>query len=353
MSSLTRRGLLTAIPIAALGSAAAQAQQAVAKFYKGRVISLQVPTSPGGINDISARLVARYLPRYIPGSPTVTVENAPGAGGLLLANNMYHTIANDGLTIGIVERGTMQLAVQGDPNARFDPTKFTWLGSLSSYANDAYLFLVNASFPAKSVADLRKPGTQAKIGGDQPGSTNLIFALISQKTLGLDIDVVRGYPGAAPMFVAMQNGELDGQIIGYGSVRAGQHALWFGGKLRPLIQFGRATRLPALPNVPTGRELAASSAERALIEFAELPFFMALPFLAPPGVPRERATALEKAFFAVAKDADFLGDAHRLNLDISPISGDAILGLLARAAATPRAVVEQYNQIVGEGPKRG
>jgi tripartite-type tricarboxylate transporter receptor subunit TctC len=350
-SSLTRRRLLAALPLVAAGGTSAAAQQSVARFYKGRVISLQVPTSPGGINDISARLVAQYLPRYIPGAPTVTVENTPGAGGLLLANDMYHTIANDGLTIGIVERGTMQLAVQGDPNARFDPQKFTWLGSLSSFANDAYLFLVNASFPAKTAADLKKLAVRAKIGGDQPGSTNLIFAQIAQKTLGLNIDVIRGYPGAAPMFVAMQSGELDGQVIGYGSVRAGQQALWSGGKLRPLIQFGRAARLGALPNVPTGRELAPNAAARALIEFAELPFFMALPFLAPPSLPADRAAALRSAFMQAARDPALVKQAQKLQLEISPIGADAIHDLLTKAAATPPEVIAQYNKIVGDGPQ--
>jgi tripartite-type tricarboxylate transporter receptor subunit TctC len=344
----TRRGMLGgATTLAAFAwSRSVFAQQSAAEFYRGRNITLQVPTSPGGINDISARLLAQHLPKHIPGAPSVTVQNTPGAGGLLLANNMAHTIAPDGLTIGIVERGTMQLAVLGDKNARFDPLAFTWLGSLSSYAQDAYLFLVNASYPAKTAADLKKPGPPVKIGGDQPGSTNLIFAQIAQKTLGLNIKVVRGYPGAAPMFVAMQSGELDGQVIGYGSVRAGQHALWYGGKLRPLIQFGRGTRLPALADVPTGRELAPDADARALIEFAELPFFMALPFLAPPRVPADRAGVLAKAFLDTAADPAFLAQAEKLHLDISPVDGDAILTLLRKATATPKDVIERYKAVV-------
>jgi tripartite-type tricarboxylate transporter receptor subunit TctC len=347
----TRRGVLASIPLGALGVATARAQQSAAQFYKNRTILLQVPTSPGGINDISARLVAQYLPRYMPGSPNVTVQNAPGAGGLLLANNMYHSLPKDGLTIGIVERGTMQLAVQGDPNVRFDPSRFTWLGSLSSFAKDGYLFLVNSSYPAKTVAELNAMKSPAKIGGDQPGSTNLIFAELSRETLKMNIDVVRGYPGAAPMFVSMQSGELDGQIIGYGSVRAGQHALWYGGKLRPLVQFARTTRLPDLPDVPTGRELAKDADARALIEFAELPFFMALPFLAPPDMPPDRASALQTAFMQVARDKDFVSQAEKLHLDISPIDGEGIKQLITRAQATPHNVISQYNAITGTGAK--
>ncbi|HVB88920.1 MAG TPA: tripartite tricarboxylate transporter substrate-binding protein [Beijerinckiaceae bacterium] len=336
---------------AALAATPALARS-VAQFYKGRTISMLVPTSPGGINDISARLVARYLPRYIPGHPAVAVHNEPGAGGLILANRMYNEIPKDGLTIGIVERATPLLAIQKDPNARFDPMRFTWLGSVSSFANDAYLLLVNSSSPVRTVADLKKPGVSIKIGGDQPGSTNLTFALIAKKALGLNVDVIRGYPGAAPMFVAMQSGELDGQIIGYGSVRAGQHALWYGGKLRPLIQFARRTRLPALKNVPTGRELAPNAAAKALIQFAELPFFMALPFFAPPGLPPDRAKALESAFMKVTRDPRFLKRAKALHLDISPVDGAGVRAVLAKAAATPPGVIAQYSAIVGQGPKR-
>ena len=107
-----------------------------------------------------------------------------------------------------------QLQIQGDQNASFDPVKFTWLGSLSSYADDAYLMLVNASHPAKTVADLKKPGMSVTLGGDTSASSNLIFALIARDVLGLNVKMVRGYHGAAPMFLAMQRGELDGQMVG-------------------------------------------------------------------------------------------------------------------------------------------
>ena len=354
LRSLTEKvfACVAAGAIASFVVAGPASAQSVAQFYKGKTISLLVPTAPGGINDITARLVARFLPRYIPGHPSIAVQNEPGAGGLVLANRMYNELPKDGLTIGIVERATMLLAVQKDPNARFDPLRFTWLGSVSSFAHDAYLFLVNASVPVKTAADLKKPGVSVKIGGDQPGSTNLTFALIAKKVLGLNVDVVRGYPGAAPMFVAMQNGELDGQIIGYGSVRAGQHALWYGHKLRPLIQFARSTRLPALKNVPTGRELAPNAKARALIAFAELPFAMALPFLAPPNIPADRAKALETAFMKTCRDKDFLKAAAKLHFDVSPINGAAIRKLLVKAEATPASVVAQYSAIVGQGPKK-
>ena len=143
------------------------------------------------------------------------VQNQPGAGGIASANRLYNMFERDGSVIVKLERAVPKLAIQGDPNVNFDPLKFTWLGSLSSYAKDSYLMLVMATNPIKSVAELKEPGKSITLGGDNAASSNLIFATIAKEILGLNINVVRGYVGAAPMFLAMQRGEIDGQIIGY------------------------------------------------------------------------------------------------------------------------------------------
>ncbi|MDB5507788.1 MAG: family tricarboxylate transporter, receptor protein [Hyphomicrobiales bacterium] len=332
-----------------IATPSSSAQDSVEAFYKGRTVTLFVPTAPGGINDISARLTARHMGRFLPGAPNIVVQNIPGGGGLVAANRLYNTAERDGSVISIIQRGTMQLAIQGHANAKFDPMRFTWLGSLSSYEDDAYLLLVNADHPAKTAADLKKTGVVVKLGGDQPGSTNLTFAIIAKTVLGLNVDVVRGYPGAAPMFLAMQRGEIDGQVIGYHSVRAGQPHLWDNKKVRPLVQFGRVDRLSSLPDVPTGRELAPDARMRALLEFAELPFFMALPFLAPPDVPAERAAALQKAFMDMTRDADFKADAEKMKVDLSPIDGAAVKKLVAASTTTPKDVIALYNELVPVG----
>jgi tripartite-type tricarboxylate transporter receptor subunit TctC len=149
------------------------------------------------------------------------------------------------------------------------------------------------------------------------------------------------------MFLAMQTGELDGQPIGLSSLKAGQPALWSEGKVRALVQFARSTRLADLPDVPTGRELAKNGEALAMIEFAELPFFSALPFTAPPDIPADRAGALRAAFMATMKDPSFIEGARRLALDVSPIDGDAVRALIAKAATTPKGVIERYKLIVG------
>ena len=252
MSSCFAR-LLAGIALA-LASAIPCGAQTPEQFYAGKSVSIVVPTSPGGNFDLNARMVSRHLGRFIPGQPTVLVRNMPGAGGMLLANQFVHTREQDGLTIAIMERGTPQLAYEGNPNVKFDPLKFNWIGSLSSYANDAYLMLVNDSHPAKTIADLRKPEMVVRLGGDMPGSTNLTFAVLARDLLKLNVKLIRGYPGAAPMFIAMQGGELDGQMIGLGSVRGAQPALWNGKKVRPLLQAGRTSRLAELSDIPIARE---------------------------------------------------------------------------------------------------
>jgi tripartite-type tricarboxylate transporter receptor subunit TctC len=319
--------------------------QSVEQFYKGRQVTMVVGSSPGGINDISARFVARYLGRFIPGNPSIVVQNQPGAGGIAAANRLYNVFEHDGSVIAKLERAVPMVAIQGDPNVNFDPQKFTWLGSLSSYANDAYLMLVMASNPVTSVGALKAGGQSITLGGDNAASSNFIFATIAKDILGLNIKVVRGYTGAAPMFLAMQSGEIDGQIIGFSSVRTGQRDLWSHHALRALAQFGRATRLADFPDIPTGHELASDARERALLDFADLQFSISLPFAAPPGVPPDRAAALEAAFMAMCRDAAVLDDAAKLGIEMSPVDGAAIVASIAHAAATPREVIERYNAL--------
>jgi tripartite-type tricarboxylate transporter receptor subunit TctC len=322
--------------------------QTVEQFYHGRTVTLLVGSAPGGINDISARLVARHLGRFVPGAPAIVVQNNPGAGGLVTANRLFVNAEKDGSVLAKLERAVPQLAIQGHPNVQFDPMRFTWLGSLSSYADDAYLMLVNAVHPAQSLADLKPPRRAVALGGDNAASSNLIFAIIARDVLGLNVNVVRGYAGAAPMFLAMQRGELDGQMIGLSSVRTGQRDLWNRKAFRALMAFGRATRHPDFPDMPIGRELAPDPGALALIEFAEIPFFLSLPFAAPPDVPADRSGALQAAFMAMCRDPAFVAEADRLGIDMSPIDAAAILRLLARTAATPKETIARYVAIAGE-----
>jgi tripartite-type tricarboxylate transporter receptor subunit TctC len=246
-----------------------------------------------------------------------------------------------------VQRAVPQLAIQGERAARFDPQALTWLGSLSSFSTDAYILIVNARHPAHNLRELAAPAVPALIGGDDIGSTNLTFALVARDVLKLNIQVKDGFAGAPGMFLAMANGDLDGQVIGLNSIMANQAALWNAKDVRVLLQFGRATRHPLLPDVPLATELTRDKDALDIIAFTEAPLHMALPFLAPAGIPADRAAALKSAFMAMVKDREFLADAERSKLDITPIDGDAVRAIIAKMATTPRAVIERYNRITG------
>jgi tripartite-type tricarboxylate transporter receptor subunit TctC len=326
--------------------------QTVEQFYKGKTITVLVGTSPGGINDITARFAAKHFSRYIPGNPAINIQFTPGGGGLVTANRIANATEPDGLTLAKLERATPQLAVQGYAQAKFDPLKLNWLGSLSSYGGDAYLMLLNPDTPIRSVEDLRA-GAPGKItlGANNAASSNLIFGIIAKEVLNLNVNVVRGYTGAAPMFLAMQRKEIDGQFVGISSVKTGQRAMWEQRAFKVPVLFGRTSRHPDFPDVPTGRELTKDKAMLALIDFAEIPFFMSLPFVAPPGVPADRVKALQEAFMAMSRDPEVLKEGTQLGIEMSPIDANEIMQLVGRMAATPKDVIARYNALGAEKGK--
>src|SRR5262249_1524339 len=337
-------GLGTALLVASPAHA-----QTVEQFYKGKTITILVGTSPGGINDITARFAAKHFGRFVPGNPSIVVQRTPGGGGLVTANRIYQATERDGTVLAKLERATPQLAVQGNPQVHFDPLKLTWLGSMSSFANDAYLMLINADNPVRSIDEI-KPGGPAKItlGANNAASSNLIFGLIARDMLRLNVNVVRGYTGAATLFLAMQRKEIDGQLVSISSVKAGQRDLWDKQAFRALMQFGRTTRHPDFKDIPTGREMTRDPTLLSLVDFAEIPFFMSLPFVAPPGMPIDRVKALQTAFMAMCRDKGALEEAEKLGIDMSSIDAEEVMRLVSRMVATPKDVVTRYNSISGE-----
>lgn len=319
--------------------------QAGRDFYRGKTLQIIVPFSPGGYYDLAARIVARHLPDYIEGRPSAVVQNQPGGGGITGANRLATTVDKDGLTIATVSRGIPQLAMVGDPNVTFDPLKLTWLGSLSSYDDDAYFLVVNASNGAKTLADARGP-KPLHLGGVGVGSTNTTFALLARDILGVNMEEVRGFPGANDIWLAMERGEIDGQVIDLSAIMAARPNLWREGKLRVLVQFGRKTRLAAAPDAPVAREIVTNPPDRALLEFAESPFFMALPFAAPPDIPADRAAILREAFMKMARDPAFREEMLKSGFLASPIDGEAVRGVILEAAKTPADVRARMGKIL-------
>lgn len=323
--------------------------QSVADFYRGRQMQLIVGFSPGGGYDVYARLLARTMGKYIPGNPTIVVQNMPGAGSLRAANYIYTVAPKDGSTFGLFARDmTLVALLGGDANVQFDPKKFTWLGTSSSYANDAYVLMLRKDAPVQSIEDARRPGGPTMVlGGTAEGSTSDDVPLLLRDLLGLRMRLVAGYRDSSVLFLAIDQDEVQGRMVGLSSVRSA-HAQWLApdSNMRLLLQFARATRLPAFPDVPTARELAPDARARGLIELAELPYFLSRPFAAPPNLPADRAKALQTAFLAAHKDPQYLADAQKLNVDVSPIGGDEALQSIERMAATPQDQREELKKLL-------
>ena len=316
-------------------------------FYRGKTITLVVANAAGGGYDLYARLIARHMGRHIPGEPGIVVKYQPGVGGLLMANAMYATAPRDGLTIGLMARANPLERVLENPAAKFENEGFTWLGTASSFADDAYGLVVRADSPVKSIADAQRPGPPLVFGGVAAGGTDTDLLLVARSVFDLNLKLVRGYAGVADINLAIRRGEVDGQAIGVSALRASMGDWVAAGKLRYLVQFGHQTRWPGLPDVPTAHELAKTGEDEALIGLAELPLKMARPFVAPPQLPPERAAILKQAFMTTQRDSAYLAEAKELQIDISPLSEEEIAGILHRLAGAPPALIQRYKDILG------
>jgi len=324
------------------------------EFYRGRQISLVVGYGTGGGYDVYARLIARTLGKYLPGNPGVIVQNMPGAASLRAVNYLYNAAPKDGTVIGTFARDMPLLGIMGSPNAKFDPLRLTWLGSSSSYANDAYLLMTRTDAPVKSIEDARRPGQPPLVlGGTGEGASGNDVATVLRDALGLNLKIVTGYPDSNAIFLAVDRKEVDGRFVGLSSVQS-SHREWLqpGSGMQVLLQFGRATRHAAFPGVPTARELAKTDGARALIELVEAPYVLSRPFAAPPGIPKDRASALQEAFLHAHQDPQFLDEAARLKIEVSPIGGEAALNAVTRIARAPAELIDTMKKVLA-GQKGG
>jgi tripartite-type tricarboxylate transporter receptor subunit TctC len=323
----------------------------IADFYQGKTVTIVVGYGPGGGYDVYARLIGRHLGKYIPGKPAVVVQNMPGAGSLRAVNFLYNSAPKDGTVIAAFSRDMPLIGVIGDnANVQFDARKFTWLGSSSSYADDAYFLFVRADAPVKTIEDARRPsGPPLILAGTAEGATGNDVSTILRAALGLNLKIIVGYPDSNALFLAVDRKEVDGRFVGLSAVQS-SHPEWLkpGGGMRVLLQFARITRHPSFADVPTARELALNDNARALIETAELPYRLSRPFAAPPGLPEDRAKALQAAFLAVHQDPEYLEQAGKLKVDVSPIGGPEVLQAIEQIADAPKEILDYMKKLLSE-----
>ena len=322
-----------------------------AEFYKGRQVNLIVGYGTGGGYDVYGRLIARHLGRHIPGQPTVVVQNMPGAGSLRAVNYLYNNAPKDGTAIAIFSRDMPLLGLIGqNTNVRFDPRRLTWLGSSSSYANDAYFLFTRKDATVKSIAEARRAGGPPLVlGGTAEGATGNDVSVMVRDALGLNIKIIAGYPDSNALFLAVDRRELDGRFVGLSAVGS-PHPEWLApqSNMQTLLQFARVTRHPQFPDIPTARELALSPKSRALIELAELPYRLSRPFAAAPGIPEDRALALQAAFLAVHRDPLYLEEAAKMKVDVSPIGAREVLQSIETIGQAPPETLDYMRKLLAD-----
>ena len=317
-------------------------------YYAGKTINLTVGYGPGGGYDLYARLVQKFMPRYIPGNPAIVMRHMPGAGSLSMANWLYNDASGDGLNIGLTSRIAPLEPIYGNAAARFDSAKFQWIGTPASYEDDAYSIITRKDSAFKTIADAKQPGPPILLGGFANGGSDTDIILLAKSLFSLNAKFIRGYAGGPEVGLAMTRGEVDGRAIGMSSLLTLHGDLVRDGQFNYLVQFGHAKRWKGLPDTPTASELAGNDEDRALIELAELPFRIARPFVAPPKTPQPLVNALRKAFMDTHRDPEYLEEARKLQIEVSPLPGGEMQAILARAAATPRPLVERYRTILSQ-----
>jgi tripartite-type tricarboxylate transporter receptor subunit TctC len=322
-------------------AAVAQAQSA-ADFYKGRNVDLYVGYSVGGGYDLYARVLARHIGRHIPGNPTIVVKNMEGAGSLRLANWLYRVAPKDGSVFAIIGRGTGFDPLLGQQAAQFDGNKFTWLGSGNHEVSVCVAFEGRAGvtkFDDLQTKEMTVGGTGASADTDQ-------FPRVLNGVLGTRMKVVSGYPGGNDIVLAMERGELQGRCgWSWSSVKA-THGSWIAEKkLNILVQLS-LHKHPDLPDIPLVVDLAKTDEERQILTLIFARQVMGRPFLAPPGIPADRAEALRKAFMETMTDPAFVADAEKSQLEVNPVAGDDLQKLVAEIYRTPPEVAKKAAQLL-------
>ena len=312
-------------------------------FYSGRQVKFVIGSAGGGGYDFYSRLVARYLTRHLAGNPIFVMENKPGAAGVAAANYLYNQAPRDGSEIGMVGRavGTLPLLDPGNPGPKYVATKFNWLGTPQQ---EVGLVLVRMPSPIRSLQDLRTH--ELVVSGTSTDSPPSFYPRLLNSLFGTKFRVIDGYKSSQEALLALDRGEVDGHVSGSSSapLRAHVAPAVNAGTLRILAQIGLA-KDPEYPDVPLVSDLAANPNEREAIRLVLIQQAMAWPMVAPPELPRERVDALKAAFEATMQDAEFLAEASKEKLGISPMSGSQIEELLDRAYTAPDALLARVRAV--------
>ena len=313
--------------------------QSVEDFYKGKTVTIMIGYGPGGTDDVWARLIGKYMGEHIPGKPNVVATNVPGAGSLLLANQVYNTQPKDGTVIGLINRGVPFEPLLGGVGTRFDPMKFNYIGSPD---RDTPACAVRMDAPVQTMQELLTK--EYIVGATGSGSDSQLYPEVLANMLGVKMKIVQGYPGSRDILLAMERGEVQGGCVSYDTIvrdimyREKRSRLLFQAALKPDDR---------MPEVPMINDLAKTPEQKQALELFLQRTLVGRPFVMAPGVPAERVEAIRKAFLAALKDPSFAADARVAGVNIHYVSPAELMKIISDSYASPPAVVANVKKALG------
>ncbi len=335
MNTKWKLGAAGAALIAGAMMAGPASADPIADFYKGRTVKIVFGFSPGGTYGKYSFTLAEFLEKHIPGNPNVIAESRPGAGGVKAANYAYNAMPKDGTGL-YMPLETMVITQLLRPKAvKYDSDKFTWLGTVIQSNS---VIVARADAGINSVADLKTK--QVIMASSGKGSPTYLMPATVNGLLGAKFKIVTGYRGAAKMQLSMEQGETQGIALTWLSWASGKPQ-WFksGGFATPLIQIGNQ-REKALPNVPMLSDLVTSAEDKQIVGFMASLSPIGRGLAVPPGVSKDKISALRWAFDKTVSDPAFIAAAKKRRLRVNPLSGERIQSIIKQAMATSPAVVK-------------
>jgi tripartite-type tricarboxylate transporter receptor subunit TctC len=344
----TTRAFIIATAALVLFADRAARADAVADFYTGKTIRVQVGFAPGGGYDIYARTLARHMPKYIPGNPAMLVQNLPGAGSMKAANYIYGVAPKDGTQFGTFARGIAIDPVLGETNGvEFEATKFNWIGSV---ANEVSVCAFMSSSNIRTWQDMQTK--KYIIGSSGAGADSHVFPMVLRNLFKLPLTIVAGYQGGgADLVLAMERKEIDGRCGWSWTSLLSQHKYLYDQKQIDLVVQLALQKHEDLPDVPLVTDLTNDAKQKAALRLIFSRQQIARPFTLPPGVPEDRVRALRAAFDATMKDPEFVGESKKAELEVHPVTGGEITSLLQEVYASPPDVIKLATEISRETPQ--
>jgi tripartite-type tricarboxylate transporter receptor subunit TctC len=343
---MNRTTFLATTAAAALSAAIPAARaDAVADFYKGKDITINIGYGAGGGYDTTTRLFARHFGKHVPGNPNVIVQNMPGAGSMIAANHIFNIAPKDGLVLGVFASSTALEPLFGNARAKYDPRNYEWIGSLHRDIASCAIWKGGGQ-GIKTLPDLLKAKKTVTFGSTSPTAITSQHPLFLKNMLNANLKVIYGYKGTKDISLAMQRGEVDGSCGMFeSSVRSAYHQHIEAGEFKIIVQFGRDRKVPYFGDATQMYTLLKTDDQKRVADVIFRQTELARPLAAPPGTPKDRVAALRKAMLDTFKDPAMIEDAKKIKVEFDPVPGEEAAAMFAGFYQTAPALVKQAAQM--------